>query len=103
MNKYRMEMLVGNEILTPLELFKKVKRREDSTKHIQVLKKLMAYAIKEELSSRQRQCILLYYVHGKNQREIAERLHINPSVVSRHVTRGLKRLQRALKYGCFEA
>ena len=101
MNKYRMEMLVNNEILTPLELFKKVKRREESSEHIKILKKMMACAIKEELSPRQRQCILLYYVHGYSQREIAQRLRINPSVVSRHVTRGLKRLQRALKYGCF--
>ncbi len=103
MNKYRMELSLGNETLTPLELFKRVKRSEDAPDHIKKLKKMMVYAIKEELSDRQRQCILLYFVHGCSQKEIAERLCIDPSVVSRHVSRGLHRLQRALKYGCLIA
>jgi len=101
MGEAEKDMFMKEETLTPLELFKKIKRSEDSAEHILKLKKIMMQAMKEELSPRQRECILLHFVHGMQQNEIAKRLKINPSVVSRHIGRGLYRLQRVLKYGCF--
>jgi|GEM_PF-3531555 len=101
MGEKQNDRFAPEEVPTPLELFKKIKRSEDSAEHIVKLKKIMIQAMKEELSARQKECILLHFVHGMKQNEIAKKLNINSSVVSRHISRGLRRLQRILKYGCF--
>ena len=101
MNKSRLEIELNKESLTPLELFKRVRRSEEADEYLTALKRMMSCAIREELSPRQKECIILYYVYGMKQREIADKLQLNPSVVSRHISRGLRRLQRVLKYGCF--
>lgn len=59
----------------------------------------MRTAIKEELTDRQREMMLLYYSTPRRTMEsIARELGLNRSSVSRTLARGRKRLLRVLKY-----
>lgn len=59
-------------------------------------------AITDELTSRQREMVLMYFVEQKNMTEIAQELKVNVSTVSRTIKRGKDRLRRCLKYGAKE-
>lgn len=55
-------------------------------------------AMREELTDRQRELIELYYLENMNMTEIAQRLELSPSTVSRTLKRGRGRLRKYLKY-----
>lgn len=55
-------------------------------------------AIDEELTERQRELIDLYYLEQMSMTEIAQRLELSPSTVSRTLKRGRGRLKKYLKY-----
>lgn len=55
-------------------------------------------AIDEELTERQRELIDLYYLEQMRMTEIAQRLELSPSTVSRTLKRGRGRLKKYLKY-----
>ena len=55
-------------------------------------------AINEELTDRQRELISLYYLEQMSMTEIAGRLGLSPSTVSRTLKRGRFRLKKYLKY-----
>lgn len=59
----------------------------------------LARCIREELTLHQQDLLMRYYVHGQNQREIAQALGINKSTVSRTIQRGEERLRMCLRYG----
>ena len=55
-------------------------------------------ALEEELTPRQREMLHLYYYERMNMRQIADRLGVNKSTVSRTLCRAKHRLQRILQY-----
>ena len=61
-------------------------------------KELLQYAVTEELTARQREILRMSYEEGLNCTEIAARLGITASTVSRTRTRALARLRRCLRY-----
>lgn len=63
------------------------------------LKRNLIRALREDVTARQRQALLLYYAEGLNMREIGERLGVDKSTVSRTIKRGEQRLHRCLRYG----
>ena len=63
------------------------------------LVKNLRRAMDSELTPRQRQMLVLYFLEGVKMHEIAEELGVNKSTVSRTVSRGKSRLQKCLKYG----
>ena len=71
--------------------------KEDS-RHQQLRRRLFR-AMQEELTPRQREVLILYYGAELNMREIAERLGVDRSTVSRTIQRGEGRLKRCLRYG----
>ncbi|MEG2120317.1 MAG: sigma-70 family RNA polymerase sigma factor, partial [Pseudoflavonifractor sp.] len=72
---------------------------EDNTTQHQRLKRNLVRALREDVTERQRQTLLLYYGDGLNMREIGERLGVDKSTVSRTIQRGERRLRRCLRYG----
>lgn len=71
----------------------------DNAQELSRLKRNLIRAMQEEITPKQRQALLLYYAEGLNQREIAERLGVDRSTISRTIKRGERRLQRCLRYG----
>ena len=60
--------------------------------------RLMATAIREELSEIQREYINCYYFERLTMDEIGERYGVSKSTVSRTITRGKKKLEKVLRY-----
>ena len=56
------------------------------------------HALKEELTDRQYEVLWLREVEGLSGKQIAYKLGISQSAVSRHLTRGKTRLRRLLAY-----
>ena len=60
--------------------------------------RLAASVMGSELTELQRYCVTEHYLNGKKQKEIAERLGLSRSTVSRHISAGIRNLQKAAKY-----
>ncbi len=71
----------------------------DNSQEIDRLKRNLIRALREDVTAKQRQMLLLYYGDGLNMREIGEKLGVDKSTVSRTIKRGERRLQRCLRYG----
>ena len=70
----------------------------DNSREISRLKRNLIRALREDVTEKQRQVLLLYYAEGKNMREIGESMGVDKSTVSRTLSRGRKRLKRYLQY-----
>ena len=71
----------------------------DNSQEISRLKRNLIRCLREDITAKQRQVLLLYYAEGKNMREIGEVMGLDKSTVSRTIKRGERRLQRCLRYG----
>lgn len=71
---------------------------DNSAQHSR-LKRNLVRALREDVTDKQRQALLLYYAEGLNMREIGQKLGVDKSTVSRTLTRGENRLRRCLRYG----
>lgn len=79
-------------------LFKTHNSRGTNIKDIDKRKRIMAKAIQSELTSRQRECIELYYFENIKMNCIADMLSLSPSTVTRHIKAGVKKLKNVAKY-----
>ena len=71
----------------------------DNSEQLGRVKRNLVRALREDVTPRQRQMLLLYYSERMNMREIGERLGVDKSTVSRTIKRGEARLRRCLRYG----
>lgn len=62
------------------------------------IKSALAMAIREELTTKQREYLTLYYGQNRTMAEIAETYGVNKSTVSRVIKRAQNKLKRVLKY-----
>lgn len=62
------------------------------------LKRILLKIIKNELTPRQNEIIMLYYFKDMNITEIAERLKVTPQAVSAAMARARLRMFRILRY-----
>lgn len=74
---------------------------QSNSRELAALKHVLARAVREQLTGRQRDCILLYYGEGLKMREIAARLGIDPAAVTRHIQRGLKQLRSTMQVAAY--
>lgn len=72
---------------------------QDNSEEVGRLKRNLLRCLREDVTTRQREVLSLYYAQGLNMREIGEQLGIDKSTVSRTIKRGEQRLQRCLRYG----
>lgn len=72
---------------------------EDNHESWSRLKRNLVHAIKNDLTPKQREYMILYYSQGHSMEAIAQDLGVNKSTVSRTLKRGRARLYRCLKYG----
>lgn len=78
---------------------RQLSERNTNTAELSRLKRNLILAMREEVTPKQRQALLLYYADGLNMREIGAMLGVDKSTVSRTIKRGERRLQRCLRYG----
>lgn len=60
----------------------------DNSQEISRLKRNLIRCLREDVTAKQRQVMLLYYAEGKNMREIGEVMGVDKSTVSRTIKRG---------------
>ena len=72
---------------------------EDNSTQMTKLKRNLTQALRQDVTPKQRQYLMLYYGQGMNLRQISEKLGVNKSTVSRTMKRGRQRLYRCLRYG----
>jgi RNA polymerase sigma-70 factor (ECF subfamily) len=70
----------------------------DNSETIAKVKKIMVKIIKNDLTPRQKELIMLYYYKNMKVTEIAEMLNIDHSTVSRTLSRARKNIMERLKY-----
>ena len=71
----------------------------DNSAQMSRVKRNLLRALREDVTPRQREMLLLYYGEQLNRRQIGTRLGVDKSTVSRTIKRGERRLQRCLRYG----
>ena len=71
----------------------------DNSAQMSRVKRNLLRALREDVTPRQREMLLLYYGEQLNMRQIGTRLGVDKSTVARTIKRGERRLQRCLRYG----
>ena len=71
---------------------------EDNGEKIGRIKRLLPEVIRQELTDRQKQVVLLYYYQKYNIPQIAKELGVNKSTVHRHLKAAKERIRKALQY-----
>lgn len=78
---------------------RQLSEQNTNTDHVERLKRNLIRCLKEDVTPRQRTVLTLYYVQQLSQKEIAQKLNVDRSTVSRTILRGERKLQRCLRYG----
>ena len=71
----------------------------DNSAQLSRVKRNLVRALREDVTPRQREVLLLYYAEQLNTRQIGEKLGVDKSTVARTIKRGEARLRRCLRYG----
>lgn len=72
---------------------------EDNQEQMSRLKRNLTRALRQDITQRQREYMVLYYGHNMSMEAIAKQCGVNKSTVSRTLKRGRQRLYRCLRYG----
>ena len=72
---------------------------DDNRDQMNRLKRNLTHALRQDITARQREYMVLYYGRGMSMEAIAKELGVNKSTVSRTLKRGRQRLYRCLRYG----
>lgn len=88
----------GRAYAADMAVYARAMAADNSDEHSR-LRRNLAIALREDVTEKQRQALLLYYAEGLNMQEIGARLGVDKSTVSRNIKRGERRLRRCLRYG----
>ena len=72
---------------------------QDNRAQLGRLKRNLTHALRQDITPRQREYMILYYGKNMSMEAIARQLGVNKSTVSRTLKRGRQRLYRCLRYG----
>lgn len=72
---------------------------DDNREQLGRLKRNLTHALRQDITPKQREYMILYYGRGMSMEAIAQELGVNKSTVSRTLKRGRQRLYRCLRYG----
>lgn len=72
---------------------------QDNKEQMNRLKRNLTHALRQDITQRQREYVMLYYGKGMSMEAIAQQFGVNKSTVSRTLKRGRQRLYRCLRYG----
>ncbi len=72
---------------------------QDNKDQINRLKRNLTRALRQDITERQREYMVLYYGRNMSMEAIAQQCGVNKSTVSRTLKRGRQRLYRCLRYG----
>ena len=82
----------------PLISYYLYNRGADNRPDRALMKRILARAIRHELTDRQRDCLTRYYLEGMQMTEIARSLDLSKSTVSRHIAAATRKLRKIASY-----
>lgn len=62
------------------------------------MKRILYSALQSELTDKQRTCLVEHYLNGKKEKDIALEHNLNPSTVSRHISKAKEKLKHIASY-----
>ena len=71
---------------------------ETNDSNILKMKSILQKAIANELTEKQQYCVYEHFIVGRQMKDIAAELNLNPSTVTRHIQNAILRLKRVAKY-----
>ena len=83
---------------TPLISYYLSNHGADNRPERERMKRILSRAIRHELTDRQRECLVLHYLHGMKQRDVARSLGLSASTVSRHISSAERKLRHIAGY-----
>ena len=72
---------------------------QDNREQIGRLKRNLTHALRQDITPKQREYMMMYYGKNMSMEAIAQERGVNKSTVSRTLKRGRQRLYRCLRYG----
>ncbi len=66
----------------------------DNMERLKHMKKLVSKAVRVSLTERQRVCLTMYYIDEMKLSDIADKLELDKSTVSRHITSARRKLKQ---------
>ena len=82
----------------PLISFYLYNQGADNRPERERMKRILSRAIRRELTDRQRDCLIKYYLEGMQMTEIARSLSLSKSTVSRHIAAATRKLRNIASY-----
>ena len=73
-------------------------RGSDNRPELVRMKRILSRAIRYELTDRQRECLVMYYLDGMRMKDIARSLCLSTPTVSRHISAATLKLRRIAGY-----
>ena len=70
----------------------------DNRRERERMKRILLRAIRHELTDRQRDCVIMYYLEGMKMKDIADRMKLSKSTVSRHIQSAIRKLRKVASY-----
>lgn len=70
----------------------------DNRAELSRMRRVLARAIRYELTDRQRECLTMYYLEGMKMKDIARSLCLSDSTVSRHIASAARKLRKVAAY-----
>lgn len=86
------------ESLVSLSKYKEASQIEKVDKSYRKMVEAVKNIIQGELTSRQKECIFLYYGERMKMKDIAESFGIGVSSVSRHIKKAKDRIKKTMEY-----
>lgn len=71
---------------------------ETNTQFISKLKQLLALAIEEELTFKQKEILKMYYYEKISMPQIAQKYSLNKSTICRHIKNAKRKIKSVMKY-----
>ncbi len=94
----RRERMFLDDKSTELVSYYLSERGADNRAELARMKRILARAIRYELTDRQRDCLTMYYLEGMKMKDIARSLCLSSSTVSRHISTAEHKLRRIAAY-----
>lgn len=87
----------GNETEGDFQYYRRI-MAEDNSERRKRMKSAVKTALEQELTEKQRTALFLYYFEEMTMQEIAEKLGVCRSTVSRNIARAKQRIEKCAKY-----
>ncbi len=94
----RLKVRNSGHFVFELAAYRQYLKGDDNNSKRSHLRKVLMKAIDTELTEKQRECVIEYYLNNRQMKDIARDMRVNPSTVTRHIKRAEEKLRHIAEY-----